>query len=194
MTKQAIIGAFLTVIIAAGLVAASLAGDGLRRSKGRQKNSTGAVLDQLVEVKDIPQRDIPQGDAAAIPFGWPRPLTFQPKKAVAEQLRQFHQRLADLMNRAKLLAPAHRLQQFKWLDTPRFRLEGWYATVKGAEETPDGYLVTVMVSPLASSSLGASTTILNAVRELYAVNVNGHVSFVGPLDAVDSVEPSIITD
>ncbi|MGC8642162.1 MAG: hypothetical protein ACP5XB_20045 [Isosphaeraceae bacterium] len=54
--------------------------------------------------------------------------------------------------------------------------------------------MTVGVSPIVSSSLGASTTILGGVREVYAVDALGGVSFVRSLDGPDDAIHAIITD
>lgn len=189
MTKRAFLVASVPVLIAVSLVTAGLASDGLRRQKDARKNSKIAASSRAVEAKDIPQ---PEAEKRR-PDGT-RALVVRPRTAVPSRLRAVHQELADLMTKAKLPAPARRLQQFEWLDAPQFRLQGWHGTVDASERTPDGYRVTVTVTPLVSSSLGASTTILNGVRELYEVNAEGVVSFLESLDPVDAVEPSFITD
>lgn len=69
--------------------------------------------------------------------------------------------------------PADRPGHFQALNTPDFRLDGWHAFIESSTATPDGALVTLRVSPIMSSTHGASTTILDYVFERYEVTDAG---------------------
>jgi hypothetical protein len=78
--------------------------------------------------------------------------------------------------------PPGRAAHFKSLNNPSFRIVGWHAFIESTTLSRSGTLVTLRISPLVTSDLGASTTVLGHVLESFEVTK-------GAARYVDSWEP-----
>jgi hypothetical protein len=184
MTKRSILLTSAIVLIAAGVMASAFAAGGRRWQKRLSRASKAPVA---------PGKNIPQLFPAEAPVIDPVPMVVKPSKGVAADARDLHTKIAKHLTDANLPVPAHRLQQYRWLNNGQFRLKGWHAAITSVEAAPGGSLVTVEVVPLIKSQ-GQSTTVLSWVREQYLLSDDGQVTFVQPLDGVDDAPLSIITD
>ncbi len=139
-------------------------------------------------------KDIPQVMPPAPP---PAPVALHQFAVERDSTaRKLHQDLADVLNAQELPVPPHRTRAFAWINNPQFKFEGWHGFIKTAEKLPDGtHLVTVRLSPLASSSLGNSTTILSHTVEQFQVDLNRkEAKYLRFVDAPYGAEPAFVTD
>lgn len=193
MTKRTLVWTASAALLGAGVMASGLAADSARRAR---KRSTASVRSRplAAQVSPVVAKDIPQPVAVENPIPEPRPMVVQPAKTTPTRFRELYQTVAVQMTKARLPVPELRLRQFRWLDDPRFRLDGWHGAIQTVEAAENGYLVTVAVRPLVTSPLGASTTVVKSVSEQYLVSARGEVAFVQSLSGVDDAPPDIITD
>ena len=191
MTKKWLGSTAAVVMVVGGLVVSSLAADNIPLLRVRPKKSSGMVKKQQTPGVG---KDIPQGPFAITPMPKVPQFAVMVNGSTPAHLRDLHANIADRITTSDVPVPAHRVQQFRWLDDPRFQLLGWGGTVESVEATENGHVATLFVYPRVMSTLGASTTVLSVVREQFAVNGDGTVTYLKSLDGVDAAPMTFLTD
>jgi hypothetical protein len=102
------------------------------------------------------------------------------------------QKLAQVLNAAKIEPTPGRLAHFAWLNQKPYRLLGWGASVVEIEDVEGGVAVTLAVVPSFQYD-GGSATSADYYLEKYAV-VNGHVEFLEGADPPDAEAGISLTD
>jgi hypothetical protein len=103
-----------------------------------------------------------------------------------------HQKLAKVLNDAKIGPPQGRIAHFAWLNQNPYRLLGWGASVDAIEPIPGGVAVTLVVGPSFQYDKGSATS-ADYYLEKYAI-FNGQVHFVEGVDPTDAEPGVAITD
>lgn len=144
-------------------------------------------------------------DAAGIPPAWrlaqdpsvrdytvePMPVRGNVKARTPQEEESFQQAAAIILRERPL--PPERLKFFDWMsraDSPA-TFRGWGCFVEQVTPNPDGWLITVWVTPQASADGGAVATVHNRFIEEYQWS-NGVLRFVkGYPHPMFGSEPSI---
>jgi hypothetical protein len=95
-----------------------------------------------------------------------RGTTLRPAKSAAGDNLKLQQEFVALFNKLAPV-PDARTAYFSWLDTPEFGLRGWHGEVLMLEETDDGHLFKVRISPYLVSTRGNVTDTTDYFIEIY---------------------------
>ena len=178
----------MTIILGFSITIVTLASSFATESQrpGRQRRS-GAT--NPVPVPDEMRIKLP----APEPEPAPGHLGFRVSVNPDLPLPEVQESLAARLRQANPTIPM-RLAKFSYLDNPNVRLDGWGGRILNFEPILSGWIVTIRVTPLVTTTYGASTTMVHSVHEKYEFNDSGFRCLSVVDDPIFSGSGSFLTD
>lgn len=185
MRKIALVSVALAVFGFSSWAISSLLGPNARAGEAETTRQRQGAAQQAI-AKNYPQPR-PQ-PALEVPGRLGFVIEVDPDKPNADLRR----RIAQELSRVNPI-PTPRLAHFHWLDNPSMRVDGWHGRIEQMVSTPRGWIATILVTPYVTSSIGASTTVVDHFLERYE-SVDGTLRLLGVAVPPSASPGSYLTD